>query len=78
MNGGRGDGAGQPARMPPRVIAALAALWSVLVAGWLVWIVAGTELRTPAVALAAGLLVAMVWLFGLLILALFLAVSSDE
>ena len=64
--------------MPPRVIAALAALWSVLVAGWLVWIAAGTELRTPAVALAAGLLVAMVWLFGLLILALFLAVGSDE
>lgn len=36
------------------------------------------DLRTPAVALAANLLVAIVWLISLLILALFLAVASGE
>lgn len=71
MNGAGGAGNGRPGAAPVRVIGVLAALSSVLAGGWFVSTAARGDLRTPAVALAAGLFAAVVWLLGLLMLVLF-------
>ncbi|MBI3747306.1 MAG: hypothetical protein HY262_00430 [Chloroflexi bacterium] len=78
MNGAGDAGNRQPGAVPVRAIAVLAVLWSGLAGGWFVSIAARGDLRTPAVALAAGLFVAVVWLFGLLMLLLFVPHGADE
>lgn len=74
----RGADDGRPGAVPVRAIAVLAAGWSVLAGGWFVSMAARGDLRTPAVALAAGLFITVVWLLGLLMLVLFLHRAADE
>jgi hypothetical protein len=57
----------------PRTIGFLMLLWTALMTGWFLSVAAGGSLRTPALALAVGGLIGVVWLLGLLVLGLFLA-----
>lgn len=52
------------------------ALWTVLMALWYAWVAASGELPTPALGLAVLGLFAGVWLFGLVILGLFLVTGE--
>ena len=52
-------------------------LWTALMAGWFLSVAAGGSLRTLALALAVGGLIGVIWLLGLLVLAMFLASSGD-
>lgn len=60
-----------------RTVGLLLALWTTLIAAWLVSAIAGGTLTTPAVGLAVAGLIGVVWLIGLLILGAFL-VSPRE
>ena len=62
-----------PTPLRPRTIGYLMLLWTVLMTGWFLSVAAGGSLRTPALALAVGGLIGVVWLLGLLVLGLFLA-----
>lgn len=64
--------------MPPRAVAAFAALWTVLAAGLFVSSAARGGLQTTALALAVGGLIGIAWLLGLLILVLFLVAGADK
>ena len=65
-----------PKPLRPRTIAFLMLLWTALMIGWFLSVSAGGSLSTPAVTLAVGGLIGVIWLLGLLILGLFLASPS--
>ena len=73
-HGRAGPGSGpDPKPLRPRTIGFLMLLWTALMTGWFLSVAAGGSLRTPALALAVGGLIGVVWLLGLLVLGLFLA-----
>ena len=77
---GRPEGAGgrrDPKPLRPRTVSLLMLLWTALMAGWFLTVAAGGSLRTPALGLAVGGLIGVIWLLGLLVLGLFLASSSE-
>lgn len=78
MSRAGGAGNGRPGPVPARIVGLLAMLWSLLAAGWFGSIAARGDLRTPAVTLAAGLFITVVWLLGLLVLVLFVPHGADE
>lgn len=73
-HGSPGPGSGpDPKPLRSRTIGILMLLWTALMTGWFLSVAAGGSLRTPALALAVGGLIGVVWLLGLLVLGLFLA-----
>ena len=66
-----------PKPLTPRSIGLLLVLWTALMVGWFISVAAGGALSTTAVGLAVGGLIGVVWLLGLLVLALFLVASGE-
>ncbi len=65
-----------PTPLRPRTIGFLMLSWTALMTGWFLSVAAGDSLSTPALALAVGGLIGVVWLLGLLVLGLFLVSSG--
>lgn len=67
---------GDPQPLSRRSVGLLMALWTVLMAVWFMVSTADGALRTSTVVLAVGGLIGIVWLLGLLMLALFLVAGE--
>lgn len=74
-------GAGPPTDRPPgrdpsvltrRQVGLLMVAWTLAMVGWLAFEVIDSDLRTMALVLAGGGLLTVIWLIGLVVLALFL------
>ena len=72
MSGAR-SARGEPPRCSRREAATVAAAWTLAIAAATARLASRADLRTPALSLAVGLFAAVVWLFGVLILVLFVA-----
>jgi hypothetical protein len=66
-----------PKPLRPRTVGLFMLLWTALMTGWFLSVAIGGSLSTPALALAVGGLVGVVWLLGLLVLGLFLVTSGE-
>lgn len=66
-----------PKPLRPRTVGLFMLLWTALMTGWFLSVAAGGSLSTPALALAVGGLIGVVWLLGLLVLGLFLVTSGE-
>jgi fatty acid desaturase len=66
-----------PKPLRPRTIGLLMLFWTALMTGWFLSVAAGGSLSTPALALAVGGLIGVIWLLGLLVLGLLLVTSGD-
>lgn len=61
----------------PRTVSVLMLLWTGSMIAWFLSALVGGLLPTPAVALAVGGLIGVVWLLGVLVLSLFLFMPRD-
>ncbi len=61
-----------PAALTRRGVGTMMLVWTMAMGGWLAFEVIDSDIRTPALVLAGGGLLAVIWLMGLVVLALFL------
>ena len=62
-----------PSPLSPRAVGLVMLFWTAVIAAWFVLVAANATFQTAALALAVASLFGVIWLFGLLILVLFLA-----
>lgn len=65
-----------PTPLEPRTTGFLMLLWTALMTGWFLSVAVGGSLSTPALALAVGGLIGVVWPLGLVVLGLLLLSSG--